>query len=120
MADNANKIGHRNYAVVDLSSLSEEEKEAVNNSKKEYIGIVPCSFHVDEKSWSIDWLCVFFSQGYTMAYDRLGQVRFISKGFLKLDEVSLLNKGHTVDEIRALYKKLIFLERQNYDPWILK
>ena len=112
------KIGHRNYAIVDLASLSDEEKEAVK-SPKEYIGVVPSSYEKKNDEWVINYLDVNYSGGYTQAYDITGQLRFIAKGWLTCDEVSLLNKGKTTSEIRFLYKKLIFLEQQNENPWNL-
>ena len=115
MADNANKIGHRNYALIDIASLTEEEKEAVKSSHKEYIGYVPWGYKIYDKDrkHSIFYYRVFFSKGYTLVFDKNWRLRFIHHGFLTTDEVSLKNKGNTVAFMNNYYNKLILQEKFN-------
>ena len=111
MADNANKIGHRNYALIDETSLTVEEKAAVEEAKnfKGYVDVVPFSYVIREnETWSIKYHRVFFTQGYTVVLDESKRLRFIQKGWMTCDEVSLVNKGNTTENLRNIYLKMIY------------
>ena len=113
---NSTKIGHRNYAVVDIENLTAEEKAAVD-SAKQYQGIagyVPMSYEVKSvDSWDVHYGRVYKTLGYTIVLDIDMQVRFIHKGYLTCDEVSLLNKGKPVKEAVGWMKYTIFLIQQS-------
>lgn len=120
MADNNAKIGHRNYAVVDETKLTAEELEAVKEAKLFHglCGAVPYTYKV-EGELDVFYHWVLKNNGYTIVMDKQKNIRFIQKGSLTDDEVSLLNKGNTVEKLRHWYLKLIFEEKQNENPWNL-
>lgn len=111
MADNNAKIGHRNYAPIDLASLTEEEKEAVRYSHKEYIGVVPYRYKVCGIKHSIYYCKVLYSKGYTLVFDKNRRLRDIHRGFLTTDEISLRNKGNTVAFMNNYYNEMILQEK---------
>ena len=118
---NNQKVGHRNYAVVDVENLTAEELEAVKESKLFHglCGTVPFTYKVNGKL-DIFHHWVFKNNGYTVVMDEEKSIRFIHKGYLTLDEVSLMNRGNTVERLRGWYQKLIFEEKQNENPWNLE
>ena len=117
---NNQKVGHRNYAVVDETVLTAEEKEAVKKALnfEGYTGIVPYKFEINEENSEIYYLRVFKCDGFTIVLDE-DQVRFIYKGYLTCDQVSLMNKGNICEFIRKWYLGIIAQEKQNENPWNL-
>lgn len=117
------KIGHRNYAIIDETVLTAEEIEAVESARKfaGLFGTVPYEYGYNpkEKQYETRFYRVYKTNGFTVVLDGKSRLRFIVRGYLTEDEVSLLNKGHTVAEMKALYKKLICLEIQSKNPWNL-
>ena len=120
MADNA-KIGHRNYAIVNVETLTAEELEAVKKALnfEGYTGIVPYKFEINKIKSEIYYLRVFKCDGFTIVLDGDRQVRFIYKGYLTCDQVSLMNKGNICEFIRKWYLGIIAQEKQNENPWNL-
>ena len=116
MENTFSKVGHRNYAVVDETSLSEEEKEAVKMAREFHgiMGAVPMSYQVvDSANSTIFYGRVHHAMGYTIVLDENKKVRFIQKGSLTEDQVSLLNKGVPKEAARGRLKYLIFLIQES-------
>lgn len=113
---NNQKVGHRNYAVINDETLTAEELEAVKMAREFHgiIGTVPMSYQVvDSSNSTIFYGRVHHTMGYSIVLDEKKQVRFIQKGSLTCDEVSLLNKGSTAEVARGRLKYLIFLIQES-------
>ena len=110
------EIGHRNYTIINFETLTAEEKAAVESARR-YEGIsgtVPISYEVkNETDWVIDHGRCHYTMGYTIVLDQKKNVRFIQKGYLTCDQISLLNKGKKVDEALGWMKYTIFLIQQS-------
>ena len=108
MADK-NAIGHRNYAEINVETLTAEEKAAVESAKSYngLYGIVPYTYY-NEGEYDVFYHHLLHTMGYTIVMDKHKKIRFIQKGFLNEDEVSLLNKGNTVEFLVNWYHRLIF------------
>lgn len=116
MENTFSKVGHRNYALIDETTLTAEELEAVKMARAYdgILGVVPMSYKVESiEKYFIYYGRVHKTMGYTVVLDNEKNVRFIQKGYLTLDEVSSLNKGRNVDEIKSWMLHTIFLIRES-------
>jgi len=114
--ENTSKIGHRNYALINEKTLTAEEIEAVRKARefRGIIGAVPMSYQVvDSANSTIFYGRVHHAMGYTIVLDENKKVRFIQKGSLTEDQVSLLNKGVPKEAARGRLKYLIFLIQES-------
>ena len=109
---NNQKVGHRNYALIDETTLTQEEINAVKSARnfEGLFGVVPYEYgyNEEEEMWEIRYCRVFKTLGFTIALDKTNNLRFIIKGYFTEDEISLMNKGNTAHAIKAWYNHLIY------------
>ena len=122
MENTFSKVGHRNYAIVNIETLTAEEKAAVESARKRegFYGVVPYT-HIKNGKLDVYYYQVFQTMGYTIVLDdESDKIRFIHKGFITEDEISFMNKGNSCAFIRNWYLRLNAQLQQNENPWNLE
>ena len=105
------KIGHRNYAVINIETLTPEQKHAWETRyvNTHVVGRVPRSWEADQETgrWKIRYFRVVFNEGFTFVEDNKGNIYDLVSGYMTADEISLRNKGKTTEELLDCYHNFI-------------